>query len=143
MGTGAKAIGMGGAFVSVADDPSAVFWNPAGLTNLTGTQIYMSAETPKDFSTAAVIYSPELPFLKTFNTSFGIGFIKRLRFKGNSGSGTWEGAPSHVLDLSMVDAGENYSGKVDSSTTDIRFSAAFSPGFNKNLSLGMNYIFIE
>jgi hypothetical protein len=28
---GTRALGMGGAFVGVADDPTAVFWNPAGL----------------------------------------------------------------------------------------------------------------
>jgi hypothetical protein len=31
IGIGPKAIGMGGAFVSVANDVSAVYWNPAGL----------------------------------------------------------------------------------------------------------------
>jgi F plasmid transfer operon protein TraF len=30
---GARALGMGGAFVAVADDPTAVHWNPAGLAN--------------------------------------------------------------------------------------------------------------
>jgi len=30
---GSRALGMGGAFVAVADDSSAVFWNPAGLAN--------------------------------------------------------------------------------------------------------------
>jgi len=30
-GGGARPLGMGSAFVAVADDPSAVFWNPAGL----------------------------------------------------------------------------------------------------------------
>lgn len=30
---GARALGMSGAFVAVADDPSAVFWNPAALVN--------------------------------------------------------------------------------------------------------------
>ncbi len=143
MGIGARAISMGGAFVSVADDPSAVFWNPAGLTELSGTQFFLSAETPEDFSTASVIYSPDISVLKKFNTCFGVSFINRLRFKGDSGTGTWNGAPSHVLDLSMVDVGENYSGKVDSTTRDIRFSAAFSPGFNKNLSIGFNYMVIE
>jgi long-subunit fatty acid transport protein len=31
---GARAAGMGGAFVAIADDPSAVFWNPAGIARL-------------------------------------------------------------------------------------------------------------
>ena len=29
---GARALGMGGAFVGLADDPTAIFWNPAGLS---------------------------------------------------------------------------------------------------------------
>ena len=36
-GVGSKAIGMGGAFIGLADDYSAVFWNPAGLTQIKGT----------------------------------------------------------------------------------------------------------
>jgi len=31
---GTKALGMGGAFTAVADDPSCIFWNPAGVTQL-------------------------------------------------------------------------------------------------------------
>ena len=31
---GTRAMGMGGAFVAVADDPSAVYWNPAGLPRM-------------------------------------------------------------------------------------------------------------
>ena len=34
IGIGARALGMGGAFVSVADDASAAYWNPAGLVQL-------------------------------------------------------------------------------------------------------------
>jgi long-chain fatty acid transport protein len=37
---GAKAGGMGTAFVAVADDPSAIMYNPAGLTGSRGTRIY-------------------------------------------------------------------------------------------------------
>jgi len=33
-GAGARAAGMGGAFIGVADDATAVVWNPAGLTQL-------------------------------------------------------------------------------------------------------------
>jgi hypothetical protein len=42
MGIGARAVSMGGAFTAVADDASAVFWNPAGLSQLTDNQIYLS-----------------------------------------------------------------------------------------------------
>jgi len=33
-GVGARAVAMGGAFVGLADDYSAIFWNPAGLANM-------------------------------------------------------------------------------------------------------------
>lgn len=39
IGVGARALGMGGAFVSVADDASAIYWNPAGLTFLQRGQV--------------------------------------------------------------------------------------------------------
>jgi long-chain fatty acid transport protein len=35
---GAKAHGLGGAFTGLADDPTAVYYNPAGVTQLDGTQ---------------------------------------------------------------------------------------------------------
>lgn len=37
---GSKAAAMGTAFVAIADDPSAILHNPAGLTKSTGTNIY-------------------------------------------------------------------------------------------------------
>ena len=37
---GSKAAGMGAAFVGIADDPSAIMHNPAGLTQLKGTNMY-------------------------------------------------------------------------------------------------------
>lgn len=40
---GAKAASMGTAFVAIADDPSAILHNPAGLTNLKGINLYGGA----------------------------------------------------------------------------------------------------
>lgn len=40
---GAKATGMGNAFVATADDPSAIFYNPAGLTLFKDTNLYLGA----------------------------------------------------------------------------------------------------
>jgi long-chain fatty acid transport protein len=36
---GAKAMALGGAFTAVANDPSAIYWNGAGLSQLSGTNI--------------------------------------------------------------------------------------------------------
>ncbi|WP_456443924.1 PorV/PorQ family protein [Caldithrix abyssi] len=38
IGVGARAIGMGGAFVATANDVSAMYWNPAGIANLKNIQ---------------------------------------------------------------------------------------------------------
>ena len=39
VGSGARAVGMGGAFIAVADDATAASWNPAGLTQLKKPEI--------------------------------------------------------------------------------------------------------
>ena len=50
-GVGARAIGMGGAFVSVANDATAAYWNPAGLTSINSNAfaaMYADAFESKD-----------------------------------------------------------------------------------------------
>jgi long-chain fatty acid transport protein len=42
---GIKSSAMGGAFVATADDPSAIFYNPAGLTNLQGINVSLYVTT--------------------------------------------------------------------------------------------------
>ena len=39
LGVGARALGMGGAFVSLADDATAAYWNPAGIVLATGREL--------------------------------------------------------------------------------------------------------
>ena len=41
IGTGGKAIGMGGAYTAVADDASAMFWNPAGAARISDSEFYV------------------------------------------------------------------------------------------------------
>lgn len=40
---GSKAMGMGGAFAGLANDPSAIYFNPAGITQITGTRLLSGA----------------------------------------------------------------------------------------------------
>ena len=39
IGAGVRSLGMGGAVASIADDPSAIFWNPAGISQIRNTEI--------------------------------------------------------------------------------------------------------
>ena len=48
---GARAMGMGGAFVGLADDPSATFFNPAGIVQLPGLHFSLGATYIKPSST--------------------------------------------------------------------------------------------
>jgi long-subunit fatty acid transport protein len=42
IGLGARAVGLGESFVAVANDPSAVYWNPAGLASLQRMELSLS-----------------------------------------------------------------------------------------------------
>ena len=79
IGTGAKSQAMGGAFVGLADDATALYYNPAGLTatgsneqsydELLGKQIY---KTPLNRFTASYVN-----YLVDFQYGF-VGFVRRL-----------------------------------------------------------------
>ena len=45
---GPRALALGGAFVSVADDPSAVYWNPAGLVQMRRHEVLLSLDRTTD-----------------------------------------------------------------------------------------------
>jgi len=46
LGVGGRALGMGGAYVAIADDATATYWNPAGLSQISSQElVFMHAET--------------------------------------------------------------------------------------------------
>ena len=50
LGVGARPMGMGSAYVALADDPTAIYWNPAGLGGAEGAQVtIMHNEWIQDF----------------------------------------------------------------------------------------------
>jgi hypothetical protein len=142
MGVGARAIGMGGAFVAIADDPSATFWNPAGLTDLKGSQFFLSADLPHDFSACTVIGKPSFWHLERLNAAIGLSLINRLRIRGDSGSSTWAGRASHILDMGTIEVEEGFSGSMESETYDTRLSLSFVPPTHRRLSIGLNLIHV-
>jgi len=61
IGVGARAAGMGEAFTVVANDASAVFWNPAGLVDASDRNLFSSYNKwPADITFAGLAYSMKL-----------------------------------------------------------------------------------
>lgn len=143
IGIGARAISMSGAFTALADDGSAVFWNPAGLAQLTANQVFLSGDYPGGFSSAGITFQPALEMGTGRRLTLGLAVINRLRIKGDSGDDAWDEYASNVLSLAMVDVDDDFSGEIESRTTDIRFSLAMAPLKSKRLLLGFNYIHLD
>ena len=74
---GSRPLGMGGAFISLADSVEAVYWNPAGLTQIDGEYIHFTLTiNNKD----QMGYRSFFAFNKSFNNiSAGFSYITRLR----------------------------------------------------------------
>ncbi|MEW6605842.1 MAG: hypothetical protein AB1414_00130 [bacterium] len=82
LGPGARALGLGGAFVAIADDSSASYWNPAGLAMIKSREVILMSdfggnneiETKYSYmSSASPINLNKLLPLKFFKNSDGIG----------------------------------------------------------------------
>lgn len=83
-----KALGMGNAFTAVADNPSALFFNPAGLSSLTGTNLslgvaphfpdttYDAAAGGSAQASKSSVWVPNGYFSRSLgeNLGFGLGF---------------------------------------------------------------------
>lgn len=84
---GARAMGLGGAFTAIANDASSIYWNNAGMTQLTGTNFMLgtaliapSSEfrgvTPavnKNYMKSDVFFPSHLFITHSINESFAVG----------------------------------------------------------------------
>lgn len=97
MGIGARALGMGGAFTGLANDVSAVFWNPAGLRQLGSTQIeFMNVNLP--FDRTQNFLGVGIPLAGGVN--LGAGWIS-LRVNGIEGRSGNTSYPDYVFSNSQ------------------------------------------
>lgn len=88
MGVGARALGMGSAFVAVADDGTAAFWNPAGLAKLKRPEgSFMHANLTLDRKYNFLSYAHPLPgdrgVVALSHMRFGIDGIPETRLANN------------------------------------------------------------
>ena len=88
IGSGARAMGMGNAFIAVADDATAAVWNPGGLAQLEKTELSFAGEllslreslsstsNPVDLNYTSLVF----PFYYQTNMVFSFSFLKHFRF---------------------------------------------------------------
>ncbi|MFH0775023.1 MAG: PorV/PorQ family protein [bacterium] len=71
VGVGARSQGMGGAFCAVADDSSAIYWNPAGLSQIGSAEVSFIHANPLS---AEATYIDWLALAQPLGKKSGIGF---------------------------------------------------------------------
>ncbi len=152
-GMGTKAISMGGAFIAVADDYSAVFWNPAGLTQMdkanftafssfivpTGTYKYAVAGIDTT-SESKIFPAPAITYYKPLSDKLVFG----LTFYATSGAGAyWNGADLKPLNVGFPADTKAYKweskvgGLTVSPVIAFKISDKFSLGATLNITYGM------
>jgi hypothetical protein len=131
IGTGAKSQGLGGAFVGLADDATALYYNPAGLTalgqeemifdELLGKPMY---EKPKNFFTASYInYLIDfqygfLGYVRQIDSTTSVGFSASYQNYGTFDRLDAEGTENGTFGASDIALGLTYSKRLAA-----RFSA--------------------
>ncbi|MBF0245657.1 MAG: outer membrane protein transport protein [Planctomycetes bacterium] len=153
VGAGARAMGMGDAFVAVADDASAASWNPAGLTALEKPEVsivlsafrrkddissgsHPEADSSSSESSFDLNYlSMAFPLAKGgFNLSFSLNyqrlldFTKEVAFPFNQSSGSFSG----TLNYRLAQEGE-FTAWIPALAVDV----------NDNLSLGLSFLLLN
>jgi len=146
-GIGARALAMGGAFVAVCDDATAMGWNPAGLAQLDDTRL---AGMSTDLYGLGITHQFVGATTSFANLGIGLGW-ERASIDGQAvdaggalgGSFTWvENAiigslATNVMDVAMAGANVKYY-MADSGLGD----AASGFGFDLGLLVGLGDMFV-
>jgi long-chain fatty acid transport protein len=147
-GNGSKAISMGGAFIGLADDFSAVYWNPAGLTQMKEASLALFATDviPKgtyEWET----YGIDAATTKSHYPSPGLGYFKPLSEKVVAGiyvhvpsgiGARYDGADLAILTGGGVFDWDSMLGVISiSPAVAFKVSDKFSLGVAANINYGM------
>jgi long-subunit fatty acid transport protein len=122
IGQGARAIGMGSAFVAVSDDASSLFWNPAGITKTKGVSFMVDhTQWIADINYNFMALSYNLGNFGTIGMSFTISDIDEMN----------------------VTTVENPEGTGERfGVTDAAFSLAWAIQLTDNFAIGFNPKFV-
>ena len=104
-GVGARALGLGGAYVALANDPTAVFWNPAGLDYIQkkgASFFYSSLNFDTDYNFVGIVF-PTISF-----GSFGLGWTRIGSDGIEERDINADGSPTPLLSIGNSSANQFY-----------------------------------
>jgi hypothetical protein len=114
IGQGARAIGMGSAYVAITDDPTALYWNPAGITKVQGFGFVVDHTTwiaDINYNFMALTYN--LGNFGTIGASFTISDVDEMNVttvEEPDGTGEVFGVTDAVFSLAWaIDLTDNFS----------------------------------
>lgn len=94
IGPSPRAIGMGGAFVAVANDPSALYWNPAGISRNARTEVlvehtnYLIGTSYNYFAGVVALDQDNAIGVSVTNLAYGTDIVTTVDFPDGTGE-TW------------------------------------------------------
>lgn len=140
LGVGSKAVSMGGAFTGLADDPAAMYYNPAGTINLPGRQ-FMAAYHNYIVDIQAGYVAATFPLLKDKKVGF---FVDYLNF-GNFTRTDQYGVPTGEFSGGDIQLGGNVSANIIpelAAGINAKFISEFADGYSSEaiaFDLGLYY----
>ncbi|MBN2815802.1 MAG: hypothetical protein JXQ67_03915 [Campylobacterales bacterium] len=144
MGIGSTDIARAGASTASTNDLYAIFYNPAGLSEIQTAQLALSAQADArlgyvNFFGMAYAFAVEPLSLKI---AVAFAYIPRLYVK-TSGAFIEDDFESIFLRYTLPDLSPNFDGDIDSKTDDYRFAIAFTPLYNPSWSLGVSVGYVN
>ncbi|MGH1369418.1 MAG: hypothetical protein ACRBCL_12465 [Maritimibacter sp.] len=145
LGLGARHLAMGGTGTATANDPYAVYWNPARLSAVEGTQISINRQLnaklrPYTFIGAAV----PVDWLENAGLDMMFGAARYPRVHARSTGAFSETDPQSIfLRLLLPGVMGTYDGDIDSKTMVNRFAVALAPHDSDRFSLAFHLDWID
>jgi long-chain fatty acid transport protein len=147
---GAKAMGMGFAFTAQADDPSAIYFNPAGLTQLKGQNVMVGLtyvrENGAEFTGTTPVDSPTAiknETQKTLNFYIPNAYYTRTTNSGNVAYGVGIFSPfglGQEYNDRNTSIFRNQITKIDLKTIVVNPTIAFKVGEIVSVGAGIDYM---
>ena len=139
MGVGAKNIATGGASTANTNDIYAIFYNPAGLSEIKSAQLSISTQADAKLGYVNFLGLAYAFPIESLNLKVAVAFayIPRLYISA-SGKYVEEDFESIFLRYTLPGLSPNFDGDIESKTDDYRFAIAFSPLQNPSWSLGVS-----